>query len=185
MAKRKLKKKAKVAILIFILVVLLSILGVIGMITYKYYQTANQELEPVSQQKEYYNLSDFGFTQLKSKKEYNNDGKDDYQNFLEGAKTIANFNPKYKSEYYANGYPPVEKEGISADLIWYSLKQAGYDLKSMISKDIKNNKKKHFYALIGFIVASLLPTVVLNSSITKLILPKLSLVLSNFLQIIY
>lgn len=148
MAKRKLKKKAKTTILVFVLIVLVFILIVVGLIAYDYYKKDSQKLIPVTENKTYYNLSDFGFVPLKSSNDYNDNSKDDYIDIFEGAKQYAEFNPKYKSEYYAGGYPPVEKEGVSSDLIWYSLKQAGYDLKSLVSKDINNNKKKYRYSLL-------------------------------------
>lgn len=147
MAKRRLKKKAKTTILFLSLLVLITILIVIGMQAVEYYEIDNQKLIKANQKKEYYNISDFGFINLKSSKDYNNNGKDDYEDILEGAKKYAEFNPKYKSEYYDTGYPPVEKEGISSDLIWYSLKQAGYDLKTLVSKDISKNKKKYYASL--------------------------------------
>lgn len=143
MAKRKLKKKAKRTILIIVLVLLLIILIIIGKIAYDYHKIDSQKLVPVTQEKEYYNISDFGFVPLKSPKDYNNNGKDDYADFLEAAKRFASFNPKYVSKYYDEGYPPIEKEGVSADLIWYALKEAGYDLRSLVSKDISKNSKKY------------------------------------------
>ena len=148
MAKRKLKKKAKTTILISSLIILIIILIIIGIQAIDYYQTDNQELVPTDQKKSYYSIYDFGFERLKSKKDYNENGKDDYTDFLEGEKSFAKFNPKYKSEYYAGGYPPVEKEGVSSDLIWYSFKQAGYDLKSLVSKDISKNSKKYYASVL-------------------------------------
>ena len=44
----------------------------------------------------------------------------------------------YKSWYYSGGYPP-KNQWVCTDVIWRALKNAGYDLKSMIDKDIKNN----------------------------------------------
>ena len=143
MAKKKLKKKAKITIQVLTLIVMLIVLVIIGTQAIKYYQTDNQKLVPVDQKEEYYNISDFGFVRETSSKDYNNNGKDDYTDILEGEKKYAEFNPKYKSNYYAEGYPPVEKEGVCTDLIWYSLKNAGYSLKDLIDKDIKNNRKKY------------------------------------------
>lgn len=148
MAKRKLKKKAKITILIVVLIILISVLVVVGLITYDYYQKDSQKLTSITNKKSYYRLSDFGFINITSPKDYNNNGNDDYKDILEGAKQYAEFNPKYKSDYYDTGYPPVEKEGISSDLIWYSLKQAGYDLKTLVSKDINKNKKKYYASLL-------------------------------------
>lgn len=143
MAKRKLKKKAKIIIEVSSLVILVAILIVVGYQALNYYRVDSEKLVPIDQKKEYYNISDFGFVKLKSKKDYDNNGKDDYTDIFEGAKQYAEFNPKYKSQYYDNGYPPVEKEGVCTDLIWYSLKNAGYTLKDLMDKDIRNNKKKY------------------------------------------
>ena len=147
MAKRRLKKKVKRTLQVFLLIILLVILSIIGNEAYKYYKTDNQELIPIVQKKNYYSISDFGYLPLKSKKDYNDNGKDDYADFLKAEKDFAKFNPKYKSDYYAGGYAPIEKEGVSSDLIWYAFKEAGYDLKYMVSKDISKNKKKYYASL--------------------------------------
>lgn len=81
---------------------------------------------------------DFGITTLKSNTDYDNDGIDDYTDILEGARIDAENKPKYKSAYYAGGYPPND-EGVCTDVIWRALKNAGYLLKDMIDEDIKNN----------------------------------------------
>lgn len=145
MAKKKIKRKVKYTIQAFILIVLLGVLTIIGKEAYEYYKIDSQKLMPISNEKEYYNTSDFGFVRLKSNKDYNNNGKDDYTDFLEAEKQFAQFNPKYKSDYYAEGYPPVEKEGVAGDLTWYALKNAGYLLKDMMAKDIANDKKNKIY----------------------------------------
>ncbi len=137
--KRKLKPKIKKVTIIFVLVIFLLVLSV----AINYYLTSNKTLKQVQTKKDYYTLSDFGYIKEKSSKDYNNNGIEDYQDILIGEKKYAKLNPTYKSNYYANGYPPVEKEGVCTDLIWYALKEAGYDLKSMISQDIKDNSKDY------------------------------------------
>ena len=145
MAKRKLKKsfKLKLEKLTLVLLILLFVAS-LGFVIW-YYMLSSQTLTKIEQKKEYYTLSDFGLTKEISKKDYNNNGKDDYADILEGAKKYAEFNPKYKSEYYDTGYPPVEKEGVSADLIWYALKNAGYSLRDMIDQDIINTWGEGIY----------------------------------------
>lgn len=144
MAKRKLKKKVKKRIGFFILFILIVIFIIVASFGAEYYFTLKEELIPVDQKKEYYNISDFGYIRLTNNQDQNNNGKDDYTDILEGEKQFAKFNPKYKSDYYAGGYPPVEKEGVCTDLIWYALKNAGYNLKDMIDKDIKQAKKEYY-----------------------------------------
>ena len=143
MAKKKLKKRIKVRFQKSLLIVLVIIAIFVIAEVNEYYFAYHQDLKPIHEEKKYYNISDFGFVKVRSHKDYNNNGKDDYTDIFEGEKKYAEFNPKYKSEYYANGYPPVEKEGVCTDLIWYALKNAGYSLKDLIDKDIKNNRKKY------------------------------------------
>ena len=76
---------------------------------------------------------------IKSDIDYDKDGIDDYTDILEGAKKFIDTKPKYKSKYYDLGYPSDEYR-VCTDIIWYSLKNAGYDFKSLIDEDIKENK---------------------------------------------
>lgn len=85
---------------------------------------------------------DFGIETIVSSKDYDNDGIDDYQDILQGAKIEAKNKPKYKSAYYVGGYPP-DDEGVCTDVIWRSLKNAGYNLKDLIDEDIKNNVESY------------------------------------------
>ncbi len=88
--------------------------------------------------KKYYTGEDFGIKTLVSEIDYDNDGIDDYADILEGAKKEAKNKPTYKDGYYEGGYPP-DNEGVCTDVIWRSLKNAGYILKDMVDEDIKNN----------------------------------------------
>ena len=92
--------------------------------------------------KKSYTANDFGIETLISKTDYDNDGIDDYTDILEGAKIEAKNKPKYKSAYYAGGYPP-DTEGVCTDVIWRALKNAGYSLKDMVDEDIKNNTSQY------------------------------------------
>jgi len=62
----------------------------------------------------------------------------DLEDFVQGARMEAKNKPLYRSEYYMGGYPP-EHEGVCTDVIWRSFKNAGYNLKDMIDKDIKEH----------------------------------------------
>lgn len=77
---------------------------------------------------------------IESNIDYDNDNINDYQDILEGALKEAENHPKYVSAYYDGGYPP-ENIGVCTDMIWRSLRNAGYDFKNMIDSDIKNNKE--------------------------------------------
>lgn len=92
--------------------------------------------------KKTYTAEDFGIKVIQSKKDKDNDGIDDYADILQGAKIEAKNKPTYKSAYYEGGYPP-DSEGVCTDVVWRSLKNAGYVLKDMVDEDIKNNVDKY------------------------------------------
>lgn len=117
---------------IFIIIFIVFILFVFGIITF---------LTLHKHEKIYY-ANDFNIETLKSQTDYDNDGIDDYTDILQGAKIEAKNKPEYKCAYYAGGYPP-ENEGVCTDVIWRSLKNAGYLLKDMVDEDIKNNIKEY------------------------------------------
>lgn len=85
-----------------------------------------------------YYASDFNIETILSTNDYDDDGIDDFTDIMLGAREDAINKPKYKSVYYAGGYPP-DNEGVCSDVIWRAFKNAGYNLKDMIDLDIKNN----------------------------------------------
>lgn len=76
-------------------------------------------------------------------KDLDNDGILDLDDILEGARKEVENKTKYKSAYYAGGYPP-EDEGVCTDVIWRALENAGYDLKNAIDIDIEVNIIEYF-----------------------------------------
>ena len=66
------------------------------------------------------------------------DGILDLQDIVEGARQEVKNRTRYKSVYYAGGYPP-DKEGVCTDVIWRAFKNAGYNIKEMVDQDIADN----------------------------------------------
>lgn len=122
-------KSLKKIFIIIIIVFMLFVFGITTLLIYHKY-------------KKVYYANDFNIETLKSQTDYDNDGIDDYTDILQGAKMEAKNKPKYKSAYYAGGYPP-ENEGVCTDVIWRALKNAGYLLKDMVDEDIRNNIKEY------------------------------------------
>ena len=79
--------------------------------------------------------ADFGITPVASGCDFNQNGKDDYQDLLLGARKDAQNKPRYDGAYQAGGYPP-ENIGVCTDVVWRAFREAGYSLKEMVSKDI-------------------------------------------------
>lgn len=88
--------------------------------------------------KEYYKASDFNIKTIYSKMDYDKDKIDDYTDFVLGARADAQNKPAYVNKYYEDSYPP-ENEGVCTDVIWRAFKNAGYSLRDMVDKDIREN----------------------------------------------
>lgn len=76
------------------------------------------------------------------KSDKDGDGKLDADEIVAGARKMAENRTKYVDAYYKGGYPP-EDEGVCTDVVWRGYREAGYDLKSLIDQDIRNNVKAY------------------------------------------
>ena len=86
-----------------------------------------------------YGNEDFDIKPYKSSVDKDGDGIDDQTDILNGVRAYIAKKPKYKSKYYANGYPDDEY-GVCTDVVAFGLLNAGYDLKTLVNDDIKSNK---------------------------------------------
>lgn len=68
-----------------------------------------------------------------------NDGIDDQTDILDSARKYIATKPKYKSKYYNTGYPN-DGYGVCTDVVAFALKDAGYDLQSLVNEHILANK---------------------------------------------
>ena len=76
---------------------------------------------------------------IKSPVDFNGNGLDDYADFVLGARADAKNLPHYDGSFYtAGGYPP-DGIGVCTDTVWRAFKAAGYSLKDMVDRDIKEN----------------------------------------------
>ena len=116
-------KKILIIISIIFIIFLLYILYIFNYIPHKKY-TSNH----------------FNIKTYKSKIDKDNDSIDDQTDILINAKKYIKSKPKYKSKYYSSGYPN-DSYGVCTDVVAFSLKNAGYDLKKLVNEDIKKNKK--------------------------------------------
>ena len=74
--------------------------------------------------------------------DYNNNGNDDYLDFVLGARRDAENHPTYDDSYFEGGYPP-DNIGVCADVIWRAFKEAGYSLRDMVDKDIRTRRSAY------------------------------------------
>ena len=85
-----------------------------------------------------YTNEDFNIKTYISKTDKDNDGIDDQTDILNNVRNYIKTNPKYKSKYYATGYPNDEY-GVCTDVVAFGLKGAGYDLMNLVNEHIKTN----------------------------------------------
>ncbi len=90
-----------------------------------------------------YTAEDFGIETVISSIDFNENGLDDYEDLLLGARADAENHPKYDGSYHASGYPP-DNIGVCTDVVWRAFKNAGYSLKDMVDADIQ--KRTEAYA---------------------------------------
>lgn len=86
-----------------------------------------------------YTNEDFNIKTYISKTDKDNDGIDDQTDILNNVRDYIKTNPKYKSKYYATGYPNDEY-GVCTDVVAFGLKGAGYDLMNLVNEHIKTNR---------------------------------------------
>lgn len=85
---------------------------------------------------DFYTARDFDIEVITSSIDFDQDGIDDYSDFVIGAKKDADNYPKYDDAYVSGGYPNNDV-GVCTDVIWRAFKEAGYNLKDMIDLDIE------------------------------------------------
>lgn len=112
---------------IFIILVIIVVLGCIFYMNYPFFPSYNM---------------DFGIDDYHSQIDYDNDGIDDQWDILLGARDYLDTKPKYKSVYYASGYPD-DKYGVCSDVVGNALLHAGYDLMYLVNQDIQQNQEMY------------------------------------------
>ena len=119
--------KKKILIIVTILLIVLIIVVLYALYRFNY----------ISHKK--YTNEDFNIKTYISKTDKDNDGIDDQTDILNNVRDYIKTNPKYKSKYYATGYPNDEY-GVCTDVVAFGLKGAGYDLMNLVNEHIKTNR---------------------------------------------
>lgn len=121
----RVKKKVAITILVCVCIIMCFFIYILT----RYQNTSSERLP---------DRYDEDIIQVQSKVDKDNDGIDDQMDILQGALVYIDSHPKYKSKYYQTGYPDDEY-GVCTDVVAYALKNAGYDLRTLVDEDIENN----------------------------------------------
>lgn len=117
----------KIKILLIICLVANICIG--GYVLFHYQHTSSERLP------DKYNAV---IEQVHSTVDQDGDGIDDQIDILQGALDYIATKPKYKSKYYQTGYPD-DGYGVCTDVTANALKNAGYDLMTLMQEDIRTN----------------------------------------------
>ena len=129
----KLKERVmKKRIIVITLISLLILFIIIIYLLYKFNYIPHKMYS-----NEYFNIKTYT-----SNIDKDNDGIDDQTDILNNVRKYIATNPKYKSKYYASGYPD-DGYGVCTDVVAFGLKGAGYDLMESVNEDIKNNRNNY------------------------------------------
>ena len=112
----------KIAIYVVVIVIIISAFA------YRHYQNPSIK-QPTGK---------YQVKQYHSNNDQDNDGIDDQVDILENALEYISTKPKYQSKYYSTGYSDDEY-GVCTDVVAHALKNAGYDLMTLIQEDIQNH----------------------------------------------
>jgi len=77
----------------------------------------------------------FGIETYSSQVDRDGDGVDDQTDILQSVRAYLATRPKYKSKYYATGYPD-DGYGVCTDVVAFGLLGAGYDLMELVHEDV-------------------------------------------------
>ena len=106
----------------------IAIVIIISIFAYRHYQNPSIKRP----------TDEYQVKQYHSNNDQDNDGIDDQVDILENALEYISTKPKYQSKYYSTGYSDDEY-GVCTDVVAHALKNAGYDLMTLIQEDIKNH----------------------------------------------
>ena len=123
------KRTAKKKIIIIFVICAAVILGMLLYIIFRYQNTPPEPLPGKYSQV---------IPQVHSMTDKDGDGIDDQADILQSALDYIAAKPKYKSKYYQTGYPD-DGYGVCTDVTANALKNAGYDLMTLMQEDIRTN----------------------------------------------
>ena len=89
-----------------------------------------------------YSNEDFGIVPYVSGVDKDGDGVDDQTDILRSVRAYLDTKPRYKSQYYATGYPDDEF-GVCTDVVAFGLLGAGYALMALVDEDVRAHREQY------------------------------------------
>ena len=89
-----------------------------------------------------YSGEKFGIETYRSQVDRDGDEVDDQTDILQSVRAYLDTRPKYKSQYYATGYPD-DGYGVCTDVVAFGLLGAGYDLMELVDEDVRAHREQY------------------------------------------
>ncbi len=89
-----------------------------------------------------YSGEKFGIETYRSQVDRDGDGVDDQTDILQSVRAYLDTRPRYKSKYYAAGYPD-DGYGVCTDVVAFGLLGAGYDLMELVHEDVLAHREQY------------------------------------------
>ncbi len=119
-------EKRKTLILVIIVSIMLAACSFLLFYLLRYQNTSANRMQ---------NKYEGDIIAIRSTVDFDADGVDDQTDILDNAIEYVGTRPKYKSVYYASGYPDDEY-GVCTDVVARALLGSGYDLQELVNRDI-------------------------------------------------
>ncbi|MCR5677181.1 MAG: DUF1287 domain-containing protein [Agathobacter sp.] len=126
-------EKRKTLILVIIVSIMLAACSFLLFYLLRYQNTSASRMQ---------NKYEGDIIAIRSTVDFDADGVDDQTDILDNAIEYVGTRPKYKSVYYASGYPDDEF-GVCTDVVARALLGSGYDLQELVNRDIHEHPEDY------------------------------------------
>ena len=126
-------EKRKTLILVIIVSIMLAACSFLLFYLLRYQNTSASRMQ---------NKYEGDIIAIRSTVDFDADGVDDQTDILDNAIEYVGTRPKYKSVYYASGYPDDEY-GVCTDVVARALLGSGYDLQELVNRDIHEHPEDY------------------------------------------
>lgn len=126
-------EKRKTLILVIIVSIMLAACSFLLFYLLRYQNTSASRMQ---------NKYEGDIITIRSTVDFDADGVDDQTDILDNAIEYVGTRPKYKSVYYASGYPDDEF-GVCTDVVARALLGSGYDLQKLVNRDIHEHPEDY------------------------------------------
>lgn len=137
---RFIKPSVFISLILFSLIILLGLKSFLS--TYKFSLGQIIQIPNISSPTQLLSGQTIQIPNIPCPSDKDNDGVDDLKDIVNGARAEVMRKPQYLGAYYQGGFPP-DTEGVCTDVVWRAMRDAGYELKALVDKDIRESISRY------------------------------------------